>query len=124
MIAAMKAGDQTRKTLLKVILGELNRLDSKSPSDEEVIKVLIKMRKNLEEIGDEKALAEIEILNEFLPKQMTEEEVTSIVKALISAYSPEERNIKIMGRLIKNFQMMHPGAIEGSVLSQIVKKEL
>lgn len=86
MIAAMKAKDTVAKEILKVTLGELDVLESRSgdkPDDAQAAKVVKKLMKSNEETlalartDEERATLkrELEVLAELLPKSMSAEEV-------------------------------------------------
>lgn len=65
---------------------------------------------------------EIEILLEYLPQQMTEEEIIQLVKNLvqeIGATSPKEMG-KVMGKIIP----LTKGKADGKLVSDMVKKVL
>ena len=70
----------------------------------------------------EKEEREIKILTEFLPEQISEEEITEIVRETIireGASSPQDMG-KIMGSLKSNLQ----GKADMAVVSKVVKKSL
>ena len=90
---AFKAKDTVAKNLLSVIKGEIQTTEKNQLwndlSDEFVLKILTKTRKSLEETrskypSDELNL-EILIIDEYLPKQMSEDEVKDKVKELIES---------------------------------------
>jgi uncharacterized protein YqeY len=99
-------------------------------SDEEIIEVIfaeIKKRKEaiLEfEKGKRKDLVEkekkeIEILKKYLPEQLSEKEVEKIVKEAIKKLGAKD--IKDMGRVMKELMPKLKGRVEGSLISKIVK---
>lgn len=109
-------------------LTELSQL-----TDEEVIEVIsseVKQRKDsIEqyEKGHRQDLAEpekkeLEILMEYLPEQMSEEEIKKLVKetiAKLGASSPRDTG-KVMGALMPQLK----GKAEGGLVSKIVQEEL
>ncbi|WP_337844327.1 GatB/YqeY domain-containing protein [Thermus sp.] len=75
---AMKARDQKTLDFARVVKAELDRKgDGKPLPDEEAVKVL----KALKEIALEQGNAfEVEFLDRFLPKEMTEEEIEAWIR--------------------------------------------
>ncbi len=66
--------------------------------------------------------AEIEILLQYLPQQLTEEEIRKIV--LESAEKLGTSSIKDMGKLMSDVRPKVNGRADGKVVSQIVKEYL
>jgi uncharacterized protein YqeY len=67
----------------------------------------------------DKELFELEIINKYLPKQMTEEEVTVAIKKIIAdvgASGPQDMG-KVMGKATKEMS----GKADGKMISEIVK---
>ncbi|MBJ6986725.1 MULTISPECIES: GatB/YqeY domain-containing protein [unclassified Devosia] len=133
---ALKARDQRRTATLRAINAAVqdrdiaNRGDGKGPAtNDEVLGIIQKMVKQREEsfaiyVGAGRAdLAtvekeEIDILNEFLPKPLTEEEVAAAITAAISAVGAE--GPKDMGKVIAQLRADYPGRIDfGKVSGQV-----
>jgi len=70
----------------------------------------------------EKEEKELQILKEFLPSQLTEEEMAASIDEAINTV--EAKGQKDMGKVIKFLMEKHPGRIEGKVLSAMVLKRL
>jgi hypothetical protein len=132
---AMLAKDKDRLRGLRAIksmimLEETKGGSEKGLSDAEELQILIKaakQRKDSIEIfekQDRKDLAEVEateleVINEFLPKQLSEEELTIELEAIISqtgASSPKDMG-KVMGMATKKLA----GIADGKAISQKVK---
>ena len=67
-------------------------------------------------------LAQVEVMSKYLPKQMSEEEVTAVLKEIIAqtgASSPQDMG-KVMGIATKQLA----GKAEGRTISAIVKQLL
>jgi uncharacterized protein len=90
-MVAFKAKDTVAKNLLSVIKGEIQTTEKntgvENMSDEGVLKILQKTAKNLKETislsGDEKSKAELLLVESYLPKQMSEEEVEAKVREIV-----------------------------------------
>lgn len=112
-LSAFKNKDVVTKNLLSVIKGELQTLEKNTGvdniSDDEVTKILNKNVKSLKETislmneGTSKELTkkELEILESYLPKQMSEDEIRVKITELIE--NGEANNIaevmRIFGKL-------------------------
>ena len=99
-------------------------------TDEEIIEVIsseIKKRRDavaLYEKGNRQELAdkekkEIEILQKYLPEQMSEEEVKKLVQEAIAKTGVKEA--KDMGKVMKEVSPQVKGKADGSLVSKIVK---
>ena len=133
---AMKARDKERLSVLRMIKASLQNEEISTGSElsgEEELTVLTREKKqrndSLEEFkeagrddliqGLEKELA---IVNEYLPQQLSEEEVTAIVKETITetgASSPKD-----MGKVMSALMPKVKGKADGKLVSRIVKNEL
>ena len=133
---ALKARDQRRTSTLRSINAAIkdrdiaNRGDAKGPAtNDEVLAIIQKMVKQREESFAIYAQAgradlatvekeEIDILNEFLPKGLTEEEVAAAIEAAIVSSGAE--GPKDMGKVIAELKAKYPGRIDfGKVSGQV-----
>lgn len=91
-MSAFKTKNTVAKNLLSVIKGEIQTLEKNQGidnlSDEEVTKILNKTVKSLKETNasfpSEQTAEELLIVESYLPKQMTEEEITTKIQEMIS----------------------------------------
>jgi uncharacterized protein YqeY len=70
----------------------------------------------------DKETKELEILSVYLPKQMTEEEITKLVKEAIS--QTQATSMTDMGKIMGALMPKVKGKADGNLVSSIVKKEL
>ncbi len=102
-------------------------------TDEEVVEILsseVKKRKEaIEEFEKggrndlaEKEKKELEILQNYLPEQLSEEEVKNLAKEVIEKV--EAKEIKDMGRVMSELMPKVKGRADGSLVSKIVKELL
>jgi uncharacterized protein len=137
---ALKAGDKRRTATLRAVNAAIkdkdiaNRGEGKGPlSDEDVLVLLQKMVKQREEsLGIyEKAAREdlavvereeIAILNEFLPKSLSDAEVEDAIKAAIAKTGAA--GAKDMGKVIASLKADYPGRIDFGKASGKVKAAL
>lgn len=91
-MSAFKAKNTIAKNLLSVIKGEVQTIEKnlgvENLSDEEITKILNKTVKSLKETNasfpSEQTAEELLIVESYLPKQMTEDEITTKIQELIS----------------------------------------
>jgi uncharacterized protein len=102
-MTAFKEKNTVAKNLLSVIKGEIQTIEKNvggELSDEDVIKILQKSAKSLKEMvasGSEQAKEELAIIESYLPKQMSKEEITQKVTELVNS------GITQMGAIMKEF---------------------
>ncbi|HOW56201.1 MAG TPA: GatB/YqeY domain-containing protein [Syntrophorhabdaceae bacterium] len=70
----------------------------------------------------EKEEKELEILKEFQPSQLTEDEILKAIEEAVSTVDAKSQ--KDMGKVIKHLMEKFPGRIDGKVLSAMVLKRL
>jgi len=135
---AMKAHDKDRLEALRGIKAELLLVktapgNNGEVSDENAIKVLVRMAKQRKESAqiyaeqNRQDLADVELLQasvieEFLPKQLSDEELTAEVKAIISQTGAT--SMKDMGRVMGIATKQLAGRAEGRAISAKVKELL
>lgn len=136
MKAAMKSGDKDRLSTIRMLISEIKKvqIDSKKElSDEEIISILQKYVKQRKEAYQQylqagredlanKELKEIEVVQEFLPQPLSEEEISKIVEETIKEVGAT--SVKDMGKVVKAVMEKVKGRAEGAVVSKIVKEKL
>lgn len=132
MNEARKSRDPARTLLLSTILADLKNRElelSHAPSDDEAAEVLrrgVKRRRESVELyvkGGRQDLADVElaqikILEEFLPAAVPPEEIRAAVKAAIAAGAKDLG--QVMGKVMPQFK----GRADGKLINQIVREEL
>ncbi len=133
---AMKNQDKERLSVIRMVKGaiQMSELNKKHElSDEEVIDVIskeIKSRKDsINEFKKggredliEKTQNEIAILSEYLPKQLTEEELNEIIDKIFDEVKPESS--KDMGKIMKELKLQVNGKADMGLVSKIVKEKI
>lgn len=136
MIEAMKAKDKERLTTIRMIKGDLDKehIDKKREiNDDLLIEVVnrgIKQRKDsiaeFEKGGREdlveKTQAEIDILKSYLPEQLSEDEVLSIIDEAFQLVNPE--GPRDMGKIMKEIQPKLKGRADMKHVSELIKSKL
>lgn len=137
MVEAMKAKDETRLSVVRMIKSALKKheIDAMKPLDEptemQVLNTLLKQRRESVDMfrkgGREelavKEEAEIKILESYLPQSASHEDLEAAVSAAITETGAT--SAKQMGLVMKAAQAKLAGKrIEGKVLSDLVKSRL
>lgn len=135
---AMKARDKVRLEALRGVKKEF--LEAKSApgaggelSDENALKIitkLVKQRRESARIYEENnrpelaagELAEAAVIEEYLPKQLSPEEIEADVKAIITEVGAE--GPKDMGKVMKAATVKFAGRADGRAVSETVKRVL
>ena len=119
-MAAYKAKNMERKNFLGVIKSEVCK-ETKTPKDSYVISKLKSMVKNAEDT-DSLSEYELEIINEYLPTQLDEDKLSTIIKGIIqnnNISSPKEIG-KVMGFLKSEFDGQYDGKLAAKITKEIL----
>jgi hypothetical protein len=121
--------DKSERNKIKFLLGELQRISTKtdkSVSDEIAIKVLKKVVKNCNEMinmcdaryVEEKYASEelIKYVNNYLPKEITEEEINSFLDTL--DFNKYKNKMQAIGDVMKHFN----GNVDGNLVKSLIMK--
>ncbi len=135
---AMKAKDQTALTALRAVKSAILLAKTESGAGDELsedqeLKILqkqVKQRKDsaavyLEQGREDLAapeLAEAEIISQFLPEALSEEEIEKVVVATIDQVGAE--GMKDMGKVMGIVSKELAGQADGKTISTIVKTKL
>src|SRR5580700_4882523 len=139
IVTAMKAKEEARLSTLRMIKSalQLKAVDKMAPLDDKesqaVLATLIKQRKESveqftkggrQEMADKEA-AEITLIETYLPKAASEEQIVAGVKAVVSEMGSPA--MKDMGTVMKNVMARFASAgvrVDGKIVSEAVKREL
>lgn len=129
--AAMKAREVVARDTLRMLKTDLDRAEldkGESLSDDEELKVLARAVKTRKESAAQykdggrddlvdKELAEVAILEAYMPAALSEDEARAAIKALADEMGITEK--KQMGQLIKAAMGKYRGQIDGKLASKI-----
>lgn len=133
---AMKAQDKNRLSVVRMLKSDIQmaELNKKSElTDDEVISIVskqIKMRKdsikefekgNRNDLIDA-ANIEIKILEEYLPEQLSEQELIDIINGVFNEVNPSSSSD--MGKIMGKLNPLVKGKADMGLVSQIVKEKL
>lgn len=133
MLNAMKSGDTLKRETLRFLLSEIKKenIDSgrKGFNDQDIIKIIksgLKKRQealelfrqgNRQDLVD-KTQKEIKILEVYLPKQLTREEIERIVTDAITTFG------KNQGLIMKEIMSKYGSQVDGKTVREIVSARL
>ena len=133
---AMKNKDTVRKSVVTLIRSAIKQyeVDNRVELDEEgIIDVISKQMKQrrdslaeFQKAGRDDLIqqteAEIEVLKEYLPQQLSEEELEVIVKETIAEVGATSS--KDMGKVMSAIRPKTKGRADGKLVNELVKKNL
>lgn len=136
---SMLAKNELKTSVLRMLLSALNYYEIQKggagyeASEEDVLSVIQKEAKqrndSIEQFKNagrqdlaDKEQKELEILQAYLPAQMSEEEIRNIVKEIIQ--QTEASSIADIGKVMGALMPKVKGKADGSLVSKIVREEL
>jgi len=138
MKAAMKTKDQTALAALRAVKAEILLAQTETGSKEDIteeqeIKILSKLVKQRKDSAaiftkenrtdlSEPELAQAEVISQFLPAQLDENEIEKVVVETIDSIGAE--GMKDMGKVMGIVNSKLAGQADGKTISTIVKAKL
>lgn len=138
MKEAMKAKDQNALTSLRAIKSAILLAQTESGAKEEIteeqelklLQKLVKQRKDSAAIFNEQGradlaepeLAQAEVIAQFLPEQLGEDDIAKVVDEVIAATGAQ--GMKDMGKVMGQVNGKLAGKADGKTISTIVKSRL
>ena len=133
---AMKAKDQVRVNTLRMVISQIKNeriafQNDLSPEQElAVLMNAAKKRKEAIEIYQkssrvdllEKEQKELEIISEYLPEQMSEEDVDKVITEIIEHTAAD--SLKDMGKVMSEAMKILKGKADGKQVQQLVRSKL
>lgn len=133
MIAAMKSGDKAKKETLSLLVSalknaEIDKMRVLSEAEEDaVVQKEIKQTKETLEMcpADRTDIIEecnyrIEVLSEFAPKMMTEDEIKNIINGVLQELNIGNPTKKEKGTIMKNLMPKVKGKADGKLVNEIL----
>lgn len=138
MKEAMKAKNQQRVLLLRGLMSMVKNATVNAGKEITDEAVLAAVKKNLKEIeqsidsfykaGRDQEVGKLNTdkryLSELLPKQMTEEELKSVIGEVLLDLGPGIHSKKEMGKIMKEVMAKVGGAANGKIVSKLVSSVL
>ena len=125
---AMLEKDEVTRDTLRMIKSELLTLES--PDELAVLSRAVKSRRDSiksyldgdrQDLAD-KERAEIEVIERYLPKQLSEDEAREAIAAIIEELGLTSK--KELGQVMKEIKARYPGQVDGKMASSIAAQLL
>jgi uncharacterized protein YqeY len=134
--SALRARDTVRLSVLRMVQSDMKyeEIRVKAPLDDDAVIALLsrsakKRRESIEQFQRggrddlvRKERKELEVLQEYLPRQLSPEEVKKIIERAINATGAA--TVKDMGAVMKSIMDDVAGQADGKVVSQMVREML
>lgn len=141
LIKSMKEKNQKRVSTLRLINSSIkdfeislrSKSDSNDINDNDIINILSKMIKQRKESADifkkgnredlyDNEMIEIKIIEEFMPKQLSEDKIVSIIDGLILEH--EIKDMKDMGIIMGLLKKNYSGQMDLGLASKLIKDKI
>lgn len=136
MKESMKNKDIIRKNVIQMIRASILQIEKdnqKEVNDEEIIQIIAKeAKKRKDSLSDyeksgredliEQIKQEITIIEEYLPEQLSAEEIEKIVSEIITKIGAT--SMKDMGAVMKEAKLKIGASSDGKTINEVVKKLL
>jgi len=128
---SIKNKDIEKKKVLTFVRSKLldkaKILKSTELSDDNTISVLRKMAKDqkdfVDKYGGDEAINELSLINSYLPKLMSEEEILKNVEAILATFE-EPLSMNDIGKVMSVTMKALKGKVDGSIVRKIIQKAL
>lgn len=134
--SSMKNKDTMKKSVITLIRASIKQYEVDNRvelGDDQIIDLVAKQLKQTRDSREEfakagredlvsKAEAEIEVLKEYLPQQLSEEELNKIVISTISEVGAT--SMKDMKKIMSSMMPKVKGRADGKLINELVKKNL
>lgn len=136
LVSAMKSKDKERLSVLRMVKGamQLEEINIKHElNDEEVVRIISKQIKTRKdsitefEKGNRKDLIEttaneIKILEEYMPEQMTEEEISKVIEEVFANINPTGPSD--IGKIMGTISPLVRGKADMGLVNKMIKEKL
>jgi uncharacterized protein YqeY len=140
LTTSIKARDEVRSSTLRMVLtsitnAEVAGKESRELSDEDVLGVLTSESKKRREAAEAfaeagrteqaaKERAEAAVIADYLPEQLSEDEIIALVTATIDELGVRGDGMKAMGRVMGALNPRTKGRADGGVVAAVVRRQL
>jgi uncharacterized protein YqeY len=140
LTTAMKARDKVRSGTLRMVLtaiseAEVSGTQSHELTEQQVLDVVIKEAKKRREAEEayasadrpelaEKERAEAAVLADYLPQQLSAEEIAALVAEAIASTGAAEQGMKGIGKVMGVLTPQTRGKADGAAVAAEVRKQL
>ncbi|MFJ9392483.1 GatB/YqeY domain-containing protein [Nocardioides sp. NPDC101246] len=140
LTSAMKARDKDRAGTLRMVLASITEAEvagkeAKELTDDEIITILTREAKKRREAATafadggrpeqaEKETAEAAVITEYLPAQLSAEEISDLVSKAIAQTGAADLGMKGMGKVMGVLTPQTKGRADGGAVAAEVRKQL
>ncbi len=140
LTSAIKARDELRSSTLRMVLAAITTAEvagkqARELSDDDVIGVLSTEAKKRREAATafadagrtemaEKETAEAAVITEYLPAQLTEQEIADLVTSAVAQVGAAGEGMKAMGKVMGVVQPQVKGRADGGAVAAEVRRQL
>lgn len=140
LTTAIKARDDVRSSTLRMVLtaitnAEVAGKESRELTDEDVLGVLTSEGKKRREAAEAfdgagrveqaaKERAELEVLTDYLPEQLSTEEISALVNEAIEVTGARDDGMRAMGKVMGALQPKVKGRADGGAVAAEVRRQL
>jgi uncharacterized protein len=140
LTAAMKSRDVVRSSTLRMVLAAITNAEvagkeARELSDDDIVGVLSteakKRREAAAAFGDggrpemaDKELAEAAVIADYLPEQLSEQEIADLVTSAIAQTGALEEGARAMGKVMGVVQPQVRGRADGGAVAAEVRRQL
>tara|TARA_B100000287_G_scaffold409531_1_gene436976 strand:+ start:63 stop:476 length:414 start_codon:yes stop_codon:yes gene_type:complete len=132
MYVAMKSGDKIKTNILRTLLSALKEKQIEIKQDineDEYLSIIKRLVKQLKESADaylkagrselyEKEVSELDILKDYLPEILSEEQTLDLVKEVIGETSAN--SLSDMGKVMSLIMQKSNGRVDGKIANRLV----
>lgn len=121
LMIAMKEKDEERKSILRVVMGEFGRAETKAVSDEEAVKILKKLVKSeketMERTGEAGKSRFVGVVESYLPQMASEADIRHWIETNID-FSRYKNKMQAMRDIMGHFG----SSADGTRVKEILQK--
>ncbi|MDQ4110324.1 MAG: GatB/YqeY domain-containing protein [Actinomycetota bacterium] len=140
LTSAMKARDKERAGTLRMVMASITEAEvagkeAKELTDDEIITILTREAKKRREAATafadggraeqaEKETAEAAVITEYLPAQLSAEEISDLVSKAIAQTGAADEGMRAMGKIMGILTPQTKGRADGGAVAAEVRKQL
>lgn len=133
MLSALKSGDKERKESLSMLVAALNSKAKEKLADLTEAEELAVLQKELKQTKETLSFAEgrediiakcnlrISIIESYLPKQMSEDEIKSVIESVISDLGLTSVSKSDKGKIMKDLMPKVKGKADGKLVNSLLE---
>ena len=122
---AMKSGNTSKRDILRVLMGEIERREQTSSghinlTNEMITSLIKKMVENIKETSND--ATEISILSEYLPTMLSDADIVIIITEVMDRDGID--SMRGLGTIMKEFSIKYKNQYDGKAVSATIREML